>query len=179
MGSILRAYREWQLSRDDDFLAEIWEGVKRAIGFASGYWDKDNDQVLDAIQHNTYDIEFHGPNPLMRHLLLWRPLRAVEAMARALGEDELSGRCRQAFEMGSANLDDMLWNGGYYIQKLADECRRRQKYQHGEGCLSDQLLGQLHASLLGLGDLLPAEHVKTAVKSILRSQFQARFQRAQ
>ncbi len=172
MGSILRAYREWQLSRDDDFLAEIWEGAKRAIGFASGYWDKDNDQVLDAVQHNTYDIEFHGPNPLCGIYYL-AALRAVEEMARAMGEDDLSGRCRRAFETGSANLDDMLWNGGYYIQKLDDE--NAVKYQHGEGCLSDQLLGQLHASLLGLGDLLPADHLKTAVKSIYEHNFKRDF----
>lgn len=172
MGSILRAYREWQLSRDDDFLAEIWDGVKRAIGFASGYWDTDKDQVLDAVQHNTYDIEFHGPNPLCGIYYL-AALRAVEEMARALGEGDLSARCRAAFELGSANLDAMLWNGGYYIQKLDDV--NAQRYQHGDGCLSDQLLGQLHASLLGLGDLLPADHVKTALKSIHEQNFKRDF----
>jgi len=172
MGSILRAYREWQLSGDDGFLAEIWEGVKRAIGFASAYWDKDNDHVLDGVQHNTYDIEFHGPNPLCGIYYL-AALRAVEEMARYLGEDELSARCRDAVETGGANLDAMLWNGGYYIQKLADV--NAQNYQHGEGCLSDQLLGQLHASLLGLGDLLPAEHVRAALKSIYEHNFKRDF----
>ena len=67
----------------------------------------------------------------------------------------------------------MLWNGGYYIQKLDDVDAH--KYQHGEGCLSDQLLGQLHASLLGLGDLLPADHVKTALKSIHEHNFKRDF----
>ena len=172
MGSILRGYREWQLCRDDEFLAGIWDGVKRAIGFASAYWDEDNDHVLDAVQHNTYDIEFHGPNPLSSIYYL-AALRAVEEMARAMGEDELSARCRVAFQTGSANLDDLLWNGGYYIQKL--DALNAQKYQHGEGCLSDQLLGQLHASLLGLGDLLPAEHVKTALKSIYQHNFMRDF----
>ena len=172
MGSILRAYREWRLCGDDDFLAEIWEGIKRAIGFASGYWDKDGDHVLDAVQHNTYDIEFHGPNPLCGIYYL-AALRAVEEMASVMGEDELSARCQQAGEIGGANLDAMLWNGDYYIQTL-DELNA-QRYQHGEGCLSDQLLGQLHASLLGLGDLLPAEHVKTALKSIHAHNFKRDF----
>ena len=172
MGSILRAYREWQLSGDDDFLAEIWDGIKRAIGFASGYWDKDQDHVLDGVQHNTYDIEFHGPNPLCGIYYL-AALRATEEMARVLGESELSVRCRSAFEAGRANLDSMLWNGGYYIQKLDDD--DAVKYQHGAGCLSDQLLGQLHASLLGLGDLLPTAHVKTALKSIYDYNFKRDF----
>jgi len=168
MGSILRAYREWQMSGDDDFLAEIWDGVKRAIGFASAYWDTDKDHVLDAVQHNTYDIEFHGPNPLCGIYYL-AALRAVEEMAPVMGEDDLSGRCRQAFETGSKNLDAMLWNGAYYIQKLDDV--DAQKYQHGEGCLSDQLLGQLHATILGLGDLLPTDHVRAALKSIYDHNF--------
>ena len=172
MGSILRAYREWQLSRDDEFLAGIWDGVKRAIGFASAYWDTDNDHVLDAVQHNTYDIEFHGPNPLSSIYYL-AAVRAVEEMARGMGETELSARCRDAFDTGSKNLDRMLWNDRYYIQKLDDA--DAQKYQHGEGCLSDQLLGQLHASLLGLGDLLPADHVKTALKSIHEHNFKRDF----
>ncbi len=172
MGSILRAYREWQLSGDRDFLAEIWPGIKRAIGFASGYWDKDGDQVLDAVQHNTYDIEFHGPNPLCGIYYL-AGLRAVEEMALIMGEADLSERCRQARETGSANLDAMLWNGGYYAQKVDDV--NAQKYQHGEGCLSDQLLGQLHAEILGFGKLLPAEHIRDALKSIYDHNFKDDF----
>ncbi len=28
-------------------------------------WDPDRDGVMEGIQHNTYDIEFHGPNTMM------------------------------------------------------------------------------------------------------------------
>ena len=65
----------------------------------------------------------------------------------------------------------MLWNGGYYIQKL-DELNAH-KYQHGIGCLSDQLLGELHARILSLGNLLPADKVRAAVKSIFDHNFRA------
>ncbi len=172
MGSILRAYREWQLSGDKDFLAEIWAGIKRAIGFASVHWDNDGDHVLDAVQHNTYDIEFHGPNPLCGIYYL-AALRAVEEMAEIMDEAELAQRCRQAFETGSSNLDAMLWNGEYYQQQLDDV--NAHKYQHGIGCLSDQLLGELHARILGLGNLLPAERIQTALKSIFRYNFKTDF----
>ena len=128
MGSILRAYREWLLSRDRDFLAEIWPGIKRAIGFASAYWDHDNDHVLDGVQHNTYDIEFHGPNPLCGIYYL-AALRAVEELALLMDEPDLSQRCRDALKTGSANLDAMLWNGEYYIQQV--DALNAQKYQHG------------------------------------------------
>ena len=170
MGSILRAYREWQLSGDDGFLAEIWAGIRRSIAFAGVHWDHDNDQVLDGVQHNTYDIEFHGPNPLCGIYYL-AALRAVEAMAGIMGEPDLAARCRQAFETGSANLDAQLWNGSYYVQRLDDVDAH--KYQHGLGCLSDQLLGELHARILGLGNTLPAEHIRAALKSIFEHNFRA------
>ncbi len=172
MGSILRAYREWLLSGDMDFLREIWPGIKRAIGFAGVYWDHDKDQVLDGVQHNTYDIEFHGPNPLCGIYYL-AALRAVEEMATLMGEADLSQRCAEAFALGSANLDSMLWNGGYYQQRLDDV--NAHKYQHGTGCLSDQLLGQLHATVLGLGSIVPADKARAAVKSIFDHNFTTDF----
>ena len=174
MGSILRAYREWQLSGDNDFLDEIWPGIKRAIDFASAHWDTNNDYVLDGRQHNTYDIEFHGPNPLCGIYYL-AALRAVEEIAKIKGEEDLSQRCRQAFETGSQNLDSMLWNGEYYVQRLDN--MNAHKYQHGNGCLSDQLLGQLHARILGLGDLLPTDHIRSAVKSIFDNNFKEDFKK--
>src|SRR5690606_30577006 len=110
----------------------------------------DNDGLLDGRQHNTYDIEFYGPNPLCGiHYLAG--LRAVEELAKVMGEPELAARCRAEFERGSARLDEVLWNGEYYVQRLDDI--NEHKYQHATGCLSDQLLAQLHARMLGLGDL--------------------------
>ncbi len=172
MGSILRAYREFQLCGDQDWLRSIWPGTKRAIDFASAHWDNDNDQVLDGRQHNTYDIEFYGPNPLSSIYYL-AALRAVEEMARILNEPDLSQRCRAAFEFGSQNLDTQLWNGDYYIQQLDDV--NEHHYQHGTGCLSDQLLGQLHARILGLGDLLPGDHVRSAIKAVFDNNFRESF----
>ena len=38
--------------------------------------------------------------------------------------------------------------------------RGRPKYQYGGGCLADQLLGQLFAEMLELGDLYDAGHLE-------------------
>ncbi len=175
MGSVLRAYREWLIGGDRAWLAEVWPGVKRTMIFASAHWDADGDGVFDGQQHNTYDIEFYGPNPLCGIYYL-SALRAVEELARVMGEDALALRCRERFERGSARLDELLWNGEFYIQRLEDV--NAYKYQHGVGCLSDQLLGQLHARILGLGDLLPAEHVAVGDRGGVRSQLPGRPERA-
>lgn len=172
MGSILRAYREWKLSGDKDWLDSIWAGIKRAIGFASSQWDSDLDGVLEGKQHNTYDIEFYGANPLLGIYYL-AALRATEELANIMGEDSLAQRCRQTFEKGSEKLDAMLWNGDYYIQEIEDVDAHM--YQHGTGCLSDQLLGQLHASVLGLGDVLPRDHLKQAIHAIYSHNFRESF----
>ena len=172
MGSVLRVYREWLLSADRDWLAGIWPGVKRAMAYASAHWDTDQDGVPDGKQHNTYDIEFYGPNPLTGIYYL-AALRAVEQMARVMGDPVLAQRCRAAFDEGRPRLDERLWNGDYFRQQIDDIDAH--PYQHGDGCLSDQLLGQVHALLLGLGDLLPREHLHHAVKAVYDHNFRADF----
>ena len=172
MGSILRAYREWLLSGDRAWLESVWPGIKRAIAFAGTHWDTDRDQVLDGRQHNTYDIEFYGPNPLCQIYYL-AALRAVEKLAGVLGEPDLARRAAEAFAAGSRRADELLWNGEYFAQHLADV--DAYKYQHGAGCLSDQLLGQLYARMLDLGDLLPPDHVRSAIGAVFAHNFKRDF----
>ena len=45
------------------------------------------------------------------------------------------------------------------------------RYQYGTGVLSDQLFGQYLAHVTGLGHVLPAEHVKSAIGSVFRYNF--------
>lgn len=174
MGSILRVYREWLLSADAQWLQMVWPGVKRAISYASIQWDTDGDGVFDGRQHNTYDIEFDGPNPLCSIYYL-AALRAVQELARVMGEPEFAGRCHDMFLKGSRRLDELLWNGEYYIQLLDGAGSHRN--QHGTGCLADQMLGQLHARVLDLGDLLPPEHVRKAIRSVFENNFKSDFRR--
>lgn len=162
-GTIMRLYREWKLSGDNDFLANVWPNVKKSIDFITNSWDKDGDHVLEEVQHNTYDIEFEGISSLTNSLY-FGALKAVSEMAEAMGERELAVTYMSMFEKGSQKMDELTFNGSYYIQKVDDINAR--KYQYGTGCLSDQLLGQTFAHLYGLGYILPKDHVKKAVKSI-------------
>jgi non-lysosomal glucosylceramidase len=169
LGAVIRLYRDWKLSADDTFLRSLWEKAAQALDFAFDFWDSDGDMVLDSEQHNTYDIEFYGPNSLTGAMFC-AALKAGAAMAAYLGDEPRRARYEDAFARGSARLDALLWNGEYYIQRLQDVNAWR--YQYGEGCLSDQLLGQLLAHVAGLGYILPKEHVRKAVKSVYRWNFQ-------
>src|SRR5262249_39997847 len=47
------------------------------------------------------------------------------------------------------------------------------RYQYGSGCLSDQLLGQWFAHVVGLGHVLPDAHVRGALSAVHRHNFRA------
>jgi uncharacterized protein (DUF608 family) len=168
LGAVVRLYRDWKLSGDNAFLRSLWDHAARALDFAFDFWDSDGDAVLDSEQHNTYDIEFYGPNSLTGSIF-YAALKAGAEMASFLGDEDRSSRYRRALDAGSARMDALLWNGEYYIQKIADVDAYR--YQYGTGCLSDQLLGQCLAHVAGLGYVLPREHVRTALKSVFRNNF--------
>ncbi|MGC2662356.1 MAG: GH116 family glycosyl-hydrolase [Bryobacteraceae bacterium] len=183
MGQIMKVYMDWQLSGDRQFLEEFWPKVKRAISFAwiPGGWDANRDGVMEGVQHNTYDVEFYGPNPLCGVYYLGA-LRACEEMALAMNDD--ATEYRRLFESGKAWIDSKLFNGSFYIQKIeghpaseianglrggmgADDPEKPQ-YQVGAGCLLDQLLAQYLADVAGLGTLVDSRHIETTLDSIYR-----------
>ncbi len=163
LGSITRVFREWKLSGDTAWMAGLWPQVKLSMEYSVRTWDPDEDGVTDGRQHNTYDIQFYGPNPLTGVIYL-AALRAASKMAEAAGDYEAAERYTRILAKGSRNLDKALWNGEYYEQRLVDV--DAYKYQHGVGCLADQLLGQANAHLTGLGYLLPPRKVKKAIGAV-------------
>ena len=172
MGCVLRAWREWQLSGDRPWLDTIYPGLKRAVDYADAHWDTDRDGVPDGRQHNTYDIEFYGANPLST-LYYLAGLKAGAALAQVVGDRESAMRWRECVARGQQRFVELCWNGDYFIQHLDDVDAER--YQHGQGILTDQLLGQLHATLLDLGDLVPHEMVNQTLQAIVKHNFRVSF----
>lgn len=165
LGEVCRLYRDWLLSGDNSLIDSMFPYVKKSLEFAKSYWDSDSDNVLDSRQHNTYDIEFFGPNCLSNSIY-FTALRAASEMAKYVGDMELSKKYIEMVEEGSKKLDKLLFNGEYYIQKIDNV--NEFKYQYGKGCLSDQVFGDLLAHLYNLPSSLPKENVKKAVSSIYK-----------
>jgi uncharacterized protein (DUF608 family) len=188
MGQIMKLYLDWRLSGNDDWLRQHWPAAKRALEFAwiQGGWDADKDGVMEGVQHNTYDVEFYGPNPLCGIWYLGA-LRAGEEMARFTGDNQSADEYRRLFENGSKWIDANLFNGEYYIQKvrgvpkdkiapglligMGSASTEAPEFQVGDGCLADQLLGQYFAHIAGLGYLLDRAHVRKALESIYKYNF--------
>ncbi|QBD81583.1 hypothetical protein EPA93_38685 [Ktedonosporobacter rubrisoli] len=165
LGTILKTYREVRQGAGLPWLERLWPRVKKLVNYIVTNWDENADGVLEGEQGNTYDIAFYGPNMYIGALWL-AALRAAEEMATIQGEEELARQWHQLFERGSARYDELLWNGEYYIQLLDPAAPPEDQF--GTGCLADQLFGQWWAHLLDLGYILPEEHVKTTLRSIVR-----------
>ncbi len=165
MGGIIKMYRDWKISGDDAWLRRLWPKVRRALEYAWVQWDADKDGVMDGVQHNTYDIEFLGPNPLTACFYLGALVAGAE-MAGHLGESERAEAYRAVYEKGRAWVDAHLFNGAFYVQNYDPE--KAPKYQFGEGCLSDAVLGQWITSLSGLGYVLDENHIRKTLQSIVR-----------
>lgn len=194
MGTIVKLYREWRLSGDEEMLRTLWPKARKALEFAwiPGGWDADRDGVMEGSQHNTMDVEYFGPNP---EIGLWylAALHAASAMAAHVGEDEFAGTCSELFRRGREWLDKFLWNGHYYRHEIrppkhADAIApglrlpnvgardlENPELQIGDGCLVDQLVGQCLAHSVGLGQLVDPDHEQTTYRSIVRYNTKAGF----
>jgi uncharacterized protein (DUF608 family) len=185
MGQIMHAYHDWILSGDDGWLREMWPRIKKGLEFSwvKGGWDEDRDGVMEGVQHNTYDVEFYGPNPLCGIYYLGG-LRAGEEMAKAVGDNAAAADYRRLFDTGRKWIDANLFNGEFYIQKvrgvkkdlvapslrsaMGSDDTENPQYQQGEGCLVDQLLAQYLADVAGLGPLVDRAHIQKTAASIYK-----------
>ncbi|MBN1876406.1 MAG: hypothetical protein JXA33_19435 [Anaerolineae bacterium] len=193
LGCMMKLYREWQLSGDTGFLQSLWPQAKKALAFCwiPGGWDADQDGVMEGTQHNTMDVEYFGPNPQMQAWYLGA-LRAGEEMARALGDIEFAGRCRNLFTRGSQWTDAHLFNGEYYEHEIrpprdaeaiapglqvgmGTANLEEPELQLGAGCLVDQLAGQFMAHICDLGYLLDRDHVQQTLRNIMKYNFREGF----
>jgi uncharacterized protein (DUF608 family) len=171
LGGIIQLHRDWRFSGDDEYLKSMWPSARRALEYAWVHWDSNKEGFIDGdAQHNTYDINFKGPNPLSQFFYL-AALKAGEKMAAYLGEKENSALYRQLYEQGKKKTERILFNGEYFVQTLDVLASDAPKYQHGKGCLSDQLFGQFCATVAGLGYLVDSKMVKSALKAVFKYNF--------
>lgn len=195
MGTIVRAYREWKLSGDNEWLAKLWPKIQKALEFAwsgpgtvndlrfkhqesQAAWDPDKTGILSNRQHNTYDINFYGPNSMTTSLYL-AALKACSEMAKTLGDEQKSKEYLNVYNRGRQTAQDSLWNGEYFVQIVKEHLQddknadfgQTPKYQYGDGCLSDQLLGQYIAFNADLGYILDSTKVQKALKAVYDHNF--------
>ncbi len=195
LGGIMKVYREWQISGDGDWLHRIYPAVKRSMDYCIKAWDPKMKGVIEEPHHNTYDIEFWGPDGMCTSFYLGA-LAAMAAMAIETGHEREAGFYGRLAMNGMAYLDENLFNGEYFEQKvtvdgLRDKSFAKQvagvtdsspeeekllkaegpKYQYGSGCLSDGVLGAWMANRCGVASPQNRENIRRNLKSIFEYNF--------
>lgn len=192
MGTVIKTYREWKLSGNTAWLRSHWENVKKVLEYAwspenPDAWDADKDGVLEGRQHHTLDTELFGPSSWLEGMYL-AALKAAAEMAAFLGEADKAKEYSNLFEKGRAWTKENLFNGRYFVQKvdLTDKSQAERygatdffwneetgelKYQIGDGSSIDQMLGQWHADIVGLGEIFDTEQIDTALDEMMKNNF--------
>ena len=110
LGGMMKVYRDWKISGDDAWLRRMYPLVRRSLEYCIRTWDPDERGALFEPHHNTYDIEFWGPDGMCTTIYVGA-LSAMALMARALGQGDDAARYDKLARAGSEYLDRELWNG--------------------------------------------------------------------
>lgn len=190
LGGIMKVHREWRISGDNDWLKKMFPMVKASMDYCIRTWDPKNKGVLEEPHHNTYDIEFWGPDGMCTSIYLGA-LSAISRMGEFLEKDVTL--YKELYSRGKRFMEDELYEGEYFIQKIQwtgleapDPVKASEKsmggeyseealailqeegpkYQYGKGCLSDGILGGWIARMCGLEDPVDSEKTRSHLRAV-------------
>lgn len=191
MGEVIKCYREWKMSGDDDWLKAHWNQIASMLEYAwseeNGHrWDYDQDGILEGRQHHTLDLELFGPSSWLQGFYLLA-LDCGAKMADFMGDTERSAKYRTLYQNGKKWTNENLFNGEYFFHKidLKDQTpihtfgewaywnheHNEMKYQIGDGCEIDQMLADWHAAIIGEKPIFDKEKKNTALNSVYQYNF--------
>jgi uncharacterized protein (DUF608 family) len=201
LGSIMRAYRDWRISGDREWLKRLYPKIKLSMDYSIETWDPRHTGTLEEPHHNTYDIQFWGPDPMCTSIYLGA-LEAFIRMSEYLDADGAGNLdlYRKLLAKGKKTLETELFNGQYFFQKIkwtglrtidpisyanqagdsADYAspeakvllaKEGPKYQYGSGCLSDGMIGAWEAEVCGLPALLDKAKVTAHLAAVYQYNF--------
>ncbi len=195
LGGIMKVYREWRISGDTRWMENLWPRVRKSLDYCIENWDPKHKGVIEEPHHNTYDIEFWGPDGMITGFYV-AALHAAIQMGSYLKDDVKL--YRELYTKGKRYLETELFNGRYFFQRITTEGLRAEnpvtasrnsigggysdeamallvkegpKYQYGNGCLSDGVLGVWLSEMCGLDPGIDREKVKSHLLSVYRYNF--------
>lgn len=192
LGGIMKIYREWRISGNTEWMKRLLPDVKMSLDYCIETWDPKHQGFLEEPHHNTYDIEFWGPEGMCTSFYLGA-LTAYIEMSKATGEP--FENYQTLLMKGKTFMENDLYDGEYFIQKIkwtglraADPVEASKismggayspealkilqaegpKYQYGTGCLSDGILGMWMATVCGLPEMVDNTKVKSHLNSVYK-----------
>jgi non-lysosomal glucosylceramidase len=157
---VLMVYRDYVLTgkQDKSFLRDMWPAVQLAITYLQQFDHGGGIPENSGYPDQTYDSwVVRGVSAYCGNLWLGA-LRASEEIAKVLNDEAASLRYHALFLKAQKTYIDKLWNGEYFRYDTESDYR--------DAIQADQLAGQWYANMTGLGDLVPREMQKSALKKI-------------
>jgi uncharacterized protein (DUF608 family) len=197
LGGIMKMYRDWRISGNNNWLKKMYPKVKESMDYCITTWDPRSTGTLEEPHHNTYDIEFWGPDGMCTSFYLGA-LKAMSEMGKFLGVDVQ--KYKILYDKGRKTMETELYDGEYFIQNIkwdglnapdpvktsanafntsySEEAlklmqKEGPKYQYGKGCLSDGVLGAWIAEVCGLGNIVDSAKVASHLKSVHKYNFRS------
>ena len=167
-GTILRIYREHQMSADKKFLNKNWEKIKLATEWVIRQ-DKNQDGMEDTPIENTLDAVWDGEIAWLVGLCI-AAVKAAGAMAAEMKDSEFEKICNEYVIKGSRNMEEKLFNGEYFIHR-PDEIKGREKLGSYNTCHIDQVYGQSWSHQVALGRIIDKEKTLKALQSLWKYNF--------
>lgn len=167
-GTILRIYREHQMSKDKQFLNRNWEKIKLATEWVIRQ-DKNQDGMEDTPIENTLDAVWDGEIAWLVGLCI-AAVKAAGAMAAEMNDTPFRKVCEEYVLKGSRNMEEKLFNGEYFIHK-PDEIKGREKLGSYNTCHIDQVYGQSWSHQVALGQIIYKEKSLKALQSLWKYNF--------
>jgi hypothetical protein len=187
LGGIMKVYREWRISGDTAWLRGLWPKVRASLNYCIETWDPGHQGCLEEPHHNTYDIEFWGPDPMCTSFYLGA-LQAATLMGRALGDDVSDYSA--LLEKGSSRMSTELFDGDHFVQRVEWKNLRAKgtlaaqgshspeaaalvekegpNYQYGSGSLADGVLGTWLAQVCGVGQVGDQKQIASHLRAVHR-----------
>jgi len=188
LGGIMKIYREWRICGDHEWLHKIFPMVKASMDYCIRIWDPRGKGIIEEPHHNTYDIEFWGPDGMHTSFYIGA-LNAFAAMGEFLKKDVTKYKALAA--LGKKFIETELYDDEFFIQKIqykglnakdptteksfggeysaeAKDLLEKEgpKYQYGKGCLSDGVLGAWIARMCGLNDPIDPSKLKSHLLAV-------------
>jgi len=197
LGGIMKLFRDWRICGDRAWLQRLYPLAKRSLEYCIRAWDPHRRGAVEEPHHNTYDIEFWGPDGMTTSCYAGA-LAAMAQMARDLAKSDDAKTYDDLAKRAGEFLDRELFNGEYHQQRvqwkdLKDQSFAKKldelaadgsnaellallreegpRYQYGSGCLSDGVIGLWMAELYGVDVPVEREKVRSSLKSIFRFNF--------
>ena len=158
---VLMVYRDFVFtgSKDKEFLRATWPAVQESLEYLRKY-DHDGDGLPEnqGYPDQTYDEWVVRGESAYSGSLFLGAVRSAEEIAKQLGEAAAAAKYHELFAKAQASYVRKLWNGEYFRYDTASEYR--------DNIQADQLAGQWYANMTGLGDLVPREMQRSALRKI-------------